>query len=306
MIDLRLEDEKTIRSYILGRLDDAEREMFEGRLIADVSLNAAVDVISGEIADEYAANQLSSDDRRAFATLRETSPQLRQRVQLAAAMGQAASKYEPAPAPAKLIGIFSWFILRPRLSLAFAGLILAVAVGLVLYIPRTLEPREIAANNVAPSTVAASPALAVQPANEVVGVPGNKVGISLESNKKPKTDVSRPRSNLLAAFLLKPGLVRGDGQQRLSILPGTAVVHLQPLLIDNDYPAYSLDLTAADGTIISSVRSAKPRQTADGPVLTFRVPAARLRPSGYTIKVTGLTLNAPAEPVATYSFRVVR
>lgn len=52
--------------YLLGRLDEAEREEFAARFLEDPELLARVEDAENDLFDAYAAGRLSGDDRRRF------------------------------------------------------------------------------------------------------------------------------------------------------------------------------------------------------------------------------------------------
>jgi anti-sigma factor RsiW len=52
--------------YLLGRLDEAEREAFAARFLEDPELLARVEEAENDLFDAYASGRLSGDDRRRF------------------------------------------------------------------------------------------------------------------------------------------------------------------------------------------------------------------------------------------------
>src|SRR5205085_12009129 len=59
-------DEKTIRQYLLGELDEAEMVRFEERLMTDDELFEMLRVVEDELIDEAAARELSAEEQGRF------------------------------------------------------------------------------------------------------------------------------------------------------------------------------------------------------------------------------------------------
>jgi DNA repair exonuclease SbcCD ATPase subunit len=122
-----------------------------------------------------------------------------------------------------------------------------------------------------------------------------------------KTPASLPNTRItVASFILTPSL-RGNSQlTSVSIPPQTDSVAMQLELETNDYTAYRVVLKNQSGDQIlwrSGRLKAKTKGT--NKILNVVFPARLLRSQAYTLEVSGVSSNATAEIISSYSFRVV-
>jgi len=90
-------EEKQIRQYLLGEMAEAEMSQFEARLMTDDEFFEMLLVIEDELIDERAANELSAEEQTGFDTYFLTTPQRRERLELARALHGYASRAAPNP-----------------------------------------------------------------------------------------------------------------------------------------------------------------------------------------------------------------
>lgn len=64
--ELRIDDEATLREYLLGRLGGEAAESLESELLEDEDLFEKMRIIETELYDDFAAGRLSSTDEQAF------------------------------------------------------------------------------------------------------------------------------------------------------------------------------------------------------------------------------------------------
>ena len=128
------------RSYLLGRLDDVERDRFEAELLADEDLYETVLAAEGELIEEYARGELGRGDRAAFAARHLGREGMGERIAFARTLAeQARGTRHASPRPARRG--FAW-LPRPALRLA-AGAAFAALVALTGWLGwRTVELEE--------------------------------------------------------------------------------------------------------------------------------------------------------------------
>jgi hypothetical protein len=85
---------EVVRNYLLGRHED---ETFEAELLADPARHEEVDATVRELLDDYAADRLSGDDRRAVEVRLLATPQGRFQLRAARAFARRAAQL-PRPA----------------------------------------------------------------------------------------------------------------------------------------------------------------------------------------------------------------
>src|ERR1051325_11469042 len=113
-------DEKTIRQYLLGELDEAEMSVFEERLMTDDELFEMLRVVEDELIDEAAAGELSAAERARFEQYFLATPDRRARLELSRAL------YDHPRHKDTLIAKITRFLRRPspRVYLGVAAAIL--------------------------------------------------------------------------------------------------------------------------------------------------------------------------------------
>ncbi|HJQ27006.1 MAG TPA: CHAT domain-containing protein [Blastocatellia bacterium] len=137
-------DEKTIRQYLLGELDEAEMSRFEERLMTDDALFELLQVVEDDLIDEAAARELSAEEQSHFDQHFLATPDRRARLELSRglqdyAARQAEARAEskkttdpavvdfppPKPEPRRSF----WSSRRVYLSLAAAVILIAIGLG---------------------------------------------------------------------------------------------------------------------------------------------------------------------------------
>lgn len=136
-------DNRKLSRYLLGRLDEAQRDDLEVRLLADDDVYAAMLAVEDDLIDAYARGELSGDDRQSFESHFLPRSGVAERIAFARSLqtvtAQAASPQKGEPAERRAIGwvdrLATWLdeLLAPvpslRLLPVAAALLLAVATG---------------------------------------------------------------------------------------------------------------------------------------------------------------------------------
>ena len=73
-------EREEIKKYLLGGMDDAARERFEQRVIADLDYKDAVLMVEDELMEDFLADGLPEGERRDFVKHLLATPQQRQRL----------------------------------------------------------------------------------------------------------------------------------------------------------------------------------------------------------------------------------
>src|ERR1044071_1921635 len=74
-------EREEIKKYLLGGADDAGRERFEKRVIADLDYKDVVLMVEDELMEDFLADRLSQGERRDFVKHLLATPQQRQRLE---------------------------------------------------------------------------------------------------------------------------------------------------------------------------------------------------------------------------------
>jgi hypothetical protein len=137
-----------------------------------------------------------------------------------------------------------------------------------------------------------------------------KVLTQLNDKEKPvqtPTPNNEQQQLIIATVFLKPCLVReGETTAQITLNSNTRTVHLQPILLQDDYPIYTANLSTIEGKSIFNSKSLIARKTKNGSILFLKISAGSLTAGDYILKVRGTTNESQVEDVASYYFRVRR
>src|ERR1700739_1296313 len=89
---------REIRDYLLGVLPEKQREEIEQRFFSDDDFHLEVEIVEGELFDDYLQNRLPGPERRLFETHFLASPLRRKRLQFARAFHNKLSSETQTPA----------------------------------------------------------------------------------------------------------------------------------------------------------------------------------------------------------------
>lgn len=333
----QIDKEELAIRYLLGGLSEEERTNLEERFFADDKEFEELEIAEGELIDRYVRKELSSTDQRQFYEMLRTSPRLVERVEFARILAKpvpspASPQDNPEPTPVPIVkpkgkrekrrpwrNLFGPTLeLSPAMRIAFVAplaLLLLTSVALAFVWTRLQNQSErLAAEQQRLNELKAR--LAEQQAKNAQ-LEGAFTQTNLEKEQQKKliedsmqeiAELRRQSSASIFPFLLNPGgATRGGGgnENTVKIPAGTRDVELQLNVESGNYSLYQASLTDIDRKVIAPLRKLKPVPRSGRKVLTFRVPASRLRPERtYSIHVDGLVASGDAEDFADYSFRV--
>jgi hypothetical protein len=264
-----------LRRYLLGLLPEADAEALEEAYLARPEVLDRVRGVEDDLLDDYAADRLGEDEKRAFETRYLASPPLRQRVMAARALRRALAE-GGAPAVPR-VGARR----GPRWTFP-----VALAAGLlVAAVTYRLWPAA------GPRTASASPQPSIQ-----IGTPDTAVTATV------------PVKVVLA---LSPVLLRGEQPPLARRIPAgtdTVVLELEgdPALL----PARSTDLEATVATVegaavwrgLADRARGASAATRSPRLASVDVPVRVLPPGDYVV-----TLSAPGrESIQRYFLRIAR
>lgn len=269
-------DEQTAARYLLGRLEDGEREAFEVRFIDDPALSDTVASVESELFDDYLSGDLSAADREAVERNLLVTPEQRHRLASARALRAVIGGSQ-----SRLSGW--WWV-------AAAAAIAVVVTG-ALFLTSPWSEDEVSVNApVARAPVAAEPPFAsstiAQPAAETAATPSN-----------------RP---IVATIVLSAVATRsGEPMQPATLPPETddvrLVIALQPG--DDEFEMYGVVLQTAGGAPV--LGRSRVRMTSDATVVV-EIPASRLPAGDYEVLVDGFAASGEPEPLGVWSFAINR
>src|ERR1039458_4004576 len=341
-MSLATEDEGLIVRYFLDELPADERRQLEQRYFIDDRLFESVCSIEEQLIRDYLRGELPADQRRRFEARYLQSPQLRERVESARLLMQAASAPPQAstvvPAREEQVSIGSHtpnrrsisgpsilerlresFRLRPGvLGFAAAGLVtvamlLAGWVGLDQRGLRTeLARSESQRSSLAARLQAQAAAPKSNPADERNVLAGRAESESHRASAARESAKGYAAGMKAAplAFVLSPGVTRGEGggQKRL-VIPANYVDRVR-LNLDftpfEQYTTYRVIVSSVDGGEVSSRDFPGKDLLRPGRKLAIDLSAASLPEGDYIVVVKGRLGTARYEDLESYYFHVLR
>ena len=321
--------EELAERYLLGTLSDEERARVEERFFSSDADFEEIEIAEEELIDRYVRGELSETDRNRFETNLAGLPRIAERVHFARMWREklavspdnsiAASRSERRDVDRRqtswwsnLFG-FSGQSRTPRLAVAFSVLLILVG-GLALlagWMRLREQSRQLAAQQSAleqrqrelDKQAADLKSQADQLANRTP-----QPSPTLDPGPKQVEEKTQPIAQSIFAIALSPGTTRSGttGKRDFVVPQGTTNVRLTLTVRDTDYPSYRATLVTPEGNQVVPSSTLRLQRARSGAVLTFVVPANRLSPGDYVVRVVGLTAAGASEGVADYAFRITK
>src|SRR5262245_27497594 len=96
-MELLAEEQRMIRHYLLGDLDEEEYQQLEERLLTSPAFKTQVLMIEDELAEDYASGRLSASEQAAFRQRLLLTREQSQRFELLSALSAYAAQQPPVP-----------------------------------------------------------------------------------------------------------------------------------------------------------------------------------------------------------------
>ena len=301
-------EEKLMRRYLLGELNETDQLAFEERFFGDDDSYQLVLAIEDELRYDYAQGVLPAAERKRFEQRLLPGPGGTERVRLAKAVLDetlARAGRELASQPLASSSKSWWSSLWAMPRLAFVPATAAVAIiGSSYCLWEVYQVRsqmgELDAQLVSQRRAAMTASLQQNGERQ-------KLSLELEKERQRRVDLEkelsqRPQTRQpYLAFLLAPGLSRDvAGPRKLVLAPGVETVQLDLELKQAGFARYRVELQNLDGALLWS-ENARP----SGQRLQLVIPARILRAGDYMLEVKGTTAAGAIEPAGDYYFTFV-
>jgi anti-sigma factor RsiW len=275
-------DADRLERYVLGLLDEADRDAVEARAFADPDVAAAIDLAETDLLDAYASGTLEAERAAAFSRALAARPRLAARAVTARAL---ASRRRTMTLP-------RWWL--PLLAAAS----LTVVAGLWMLRQVTPQPggTPVSASREADTTPA--------PAGSVQASPDLTVARAPEpSPPRHETAVApAPSAPVTFAILLPVGGTRAAAPTEATVPASATRVALRvPVAPGDDFAHFRLRLLDATGGLLRE--STASRLPADR-TLQVTVDRAALAGGLYDIELEGRQEGGPFEPLALLQVRL--
>lgn len=320
---------REVRRFFLGEMSEDERGAFEETFAADEELFEQMRVAEDELIEAYVRGTLAPSEREKFERGFLTTARRRDRVEFTRSMlgklaGQGAEVVEAkktggaaAEKPSAWDSIANFFK-APALAFgtALALFVIFISAWLLLRNPSrsevarqsipapTVQKAQPGADDDSPSGGNISPRSNANARGEVPGDNNAPPTAKTETTNRNQNPVPRKPSNgVVPVLALVAGAVRGGGVTPvLNLTQGTPGARLRLRLESQDYRIYRAAIVNPEGARV--FRSGD--LTAKGSTVSLFVPAGKLSPGDYLVKLSALNRQNEPESVADYALRVTR
>ncbi|HEU4710814.1 MAG TPA: zf-HC2 domain-containing protein [Pyrinomonadaceae bacterium] len=274
MKDLEQKEQQAIRNFLLGDLDEEDRQSLEERFMSDSEYRTDVLMAESELLEAYVDGALSEEEQAKFRNHYLSTPRQEKQLRATRALRKAAGRRRPVqPTQSlwqRLAKLFN--SANPRLqfaSVAACVVIVVVSSGLILQalLKRgTAGLREELAQLNAPENLARTN-------DSVLAVTFPPVTLRDE--------------NILPKFTLTPGI--------------NAVRFNVPMARD-EYPSYRVELRTVEGKhVVDFETRARPQNG----VLPLQLPAHILTPNDYSLVIRVSKSDGQVEDIGDFNFRLL-
>jgi len=268
-----------IRQYLLGELDEHEREQLEQRVITNPRFKEEVLITEEELLEDFVNGTLSPRELELFKKM-YSSPAQSRKVKIAQALSRYASEQSPVVQPVvhktwtrSLFEIFSTKTRFRRFSLAALITVLAIGGAILVY---WLTSQQWRANYEALRQLNQAGSEILQPDSSVVSVS-------------------------LPALLLREG---GGEARNITISRQTRTVQFRRPVPSGGTSSFRATLKESDGSEIFRLDDLRARQIGPDLLLVLQIPAKMLTSQDYQLEISERLPDGTHGSPSTYPFHV--
>lgn len=284
------DEEATMRSYLLGDLDEEHREPVEEQLLCDNDFAERLYDAQDHLIDDYVFGGLSEGERESFQKNFVLSKERRNKLLIA----QALEVYvTDGPERHRVAGDSSallskrWrnMILFLQRRKGWVAISLATALLLIFLVPKI--------------------ATWLMPKNAVSPLDAQRAGIErqiAELNRRPLVATNEATFEVA----LQPTLLREGGETRKVVIDKNIKLVLLKLELPlRKYERYRAIVRTVDGDELFAVPDLKPEVGTGAGTILLRIPSEFLPTNDYQIDLRGMTNDDGAGEAAQFDFRVI-
>jgi hypothetical protein len=268
-----------LREFLLGGLDDAQRDRIEGEFLTDSETRERILAAEQELIEDYLEDNLATSDRERFVSLYTRTPEQRRKLRITKSIRDWASTEaalpQTIPATVSSWGRFrNWLRLKPAIIPVAVAVLIALVV-VAVWLNRRIEQR-----------------------NRHSAIEQELAQLNSPSSLRE----TPPRMDRLE---LSPVAARGSAQQKeLATREGVEVVELVlPWTKPERYSNYQVQLSRVDGEESYTLPNLHV-ESADHPI-RLRLPTHILRRGHYKLELRGLAADGSLGSSEEYTFAVI-
>lgn len=308
-------DEAVGRKYLLGELSVEDQHRIEELAFLELRSFELLQELGNELIDDYISHDLSANERQRFETYFLSKPGHRTDLKIASALQTHIRRNESAtslpihePVRSMQKGWWQkWLPAKLEFRVPVLGaLVVLVFVAVLLFGLRLLRSFK-SHNPIQANREIVKPELPKQESEAVAVTPSPP--LNQNADELPRAQrVTTPRSqSSVLSFLLVPGApTRGDDDTTNIPLPArsTQLRFDLPLIDENDYESYQVELQAEQGNRLSHWTALRSQTGSTGKLVRVMVSSQILKPhQRYRLVLAGVASDTIPHTLAYYYFR---
>jgi len=272
-----------LRQFLLGDVDDLEREQIEKRFISDPQSKQRILIAEEDLIEDYLEDSLSPIQKQQFLAQYGYTPQHRRRLQITRLIKDNAMSGASAVdiAAVKRISFFSqlWSQNKRILIPALAVLMIALIAG-VIFVSQSRRRKSEEANQ--------------------------RTSIERELAELNSTTASPLSSSAAVSMVLPPISVREVGtNHEITQKPGTTVIELHLLWTQKQgFSSYRATLNRVAETEQFTISALHLQDDKSGRAVILKIPSHLLRRGLYQVNLSGAEPSGPSSLSEEYTFTV--
>jgi len=277
-----------LRRYLLGDLEEDQREKIEAGLLTDEKLFDAIADVRDEMIDDYSFDILPERDRKLFDTNFVLNPERLHKLRVSTALAHyrdanlAPVSSMQASAPLSLIQRIFAGRKRWRLATALVSSLVLLAIGYGGW--RAYEHYQLK--------------------QRVEELRVKQLQVEQYLAKLNGQDLSAHSDSMLS-LTLRPLLRESKATNKVRISARTEILELRLEAKESNFPVYRADIEDSDGVRLYSVENLRWRQDNGAIVVFLRLPSQLLSPATYQIHLQGISAQQQTVDIGRYPFQIV-
>ena len=277
--------EQAARSFLLGDVDDSERQRIESLFLTDGAIRERILQVEDSLLDDYLDGSLAAAEAEKFRSRYVSDRTQQRKLRIAHTIKQhAIANSKTVSAPPSVFERLRWA--WPRFDLRVVAPIFASLVMLVIIAAVWIAVRMNRAAGERHQQAAIERQLAV-------------LNSPTSLNTKP--------AQMIAATIAPVSTRSVNSAAEITIAFGSQVVELSLLWTQREkYPSYHAELSRVGRTKVFQLPPLQPEKNQDGTRVRLRLPADLLDTGLYRITLTGASAEGAAEATDEYDFVIKR
>jgi anti-sigma factor RsiW len=259
-----------LRQYLLGKVDDDERQRIEKLFITDSQARDRVLAAEQDLIEAYLEDSLTTEDKEIFLSHYAETPDQQRKLRITKSIKDwAVTEAQAVPNSSSFWSFLEPLRLRPAFVVPVAVAVLIAIVVASVWFSRSREH------------------WAIQKEVAQLNTPES---------------LSQTPSDMISLRLTPVAVRSGKAQNQLTKRADTQIVELQLLGIDRErYPSYRASVSRVEGKKPIVTFDIKPE---DNNAVRLRLSASRLDKGSYVIELSGIAADGSVGPTEEYTFTV--